>query len=70
MEMGDIMDMISGLDSDIKEMYIKNLAENIGNFKMSYFNSRETRQFVQEATKKIENFVNKHLQSSDSRATL
>jgi len=63
MEMGDVMSIITSLEEDERQLYLRDLAQNIGKMKMDYYNSPETKAFVVTATKKISNFVEKNLQT-------
>lgn len=64
MELGDVLSSIYTLEKDQRELYIKNLSENISKMKMDYFHSEETKNFVRASTKKIDDFLNLHLQNN------
>lgn len=66
MELGDVMSILNRLQEDEKELYAKDLIENIGKFKILYFNSPETKTFVKAASKKIEDFLNIDLKKSEN----
>jgi len=62
MELGDVLSLIFGLETDEEKIYIKDLGDNIGKMKTLYYNSPETKDFIKKATKKVKEFVDNHLQ--------
>jgi hypothetical protein len=63
MELGDIMSLISDMQNDEREIYVKDLSENMGKFKIRYFSSIKTKELVKASTERIQVFLKKNLQS-------
>jgi hypothetical protein len=66
MEMPGIFDILNTLPSDEVEIFAKDLKEKLVAYKTRYIGSNSTKKLVKEATKKIENFLIKNLQTNSS----
>jgi len=62
MELGSL-DTFKLLAEDEKALWAGNFFENIDSYKIRYFNSPKTKNFVREATKKVKEFLKKELHS-------
>lgn len=63
MEMSGIFDALTTLPADEVELFAKNLKDKFVAFKTRYMSSTPTKHLVKDATKKIENFLIKNLQT-------
>ena len=59
-ELGDVLNIISSVPADEKILLLDDLQQTIAKFKVRYFNSLATKNFVKEGTTKINEFLNKN----------
>ena len=60
-ELGDVMNVLNKISTEEKKILVDDLQSTVGTFKIRYFNSQATKNFVQEGTKKIKNFLKENL---------